>query len=124
MNAKYFGIIFFAFILLGCEKNDNSHNGKVVFYTNAQAMVNCGPFDVNIYIGDKKVGSLSNPLMEGLEPDCGGSQYTLVIQKAPGHYTCRATACSSYECLKDFEIKADSCTFVFLDISEFHQPEN
>lgn len=124
MNAKHFVIIFLAFILLSCEKTDNSLNGKVVFYTNAQAMVNCGPFDVNIYIGDKKVGSLGNPIEESIKPDCAGSQFTLIVQKAPGHYTCRATACNSHECLKDFEIKTDSCTFVFLDIREFHQPEN
>jgi hypothetical protein len=124
MNAKYFGIIFFAIILLGCEKNDNSHNGKVVFYTNAQAMVNCGPFDVNIYIGGKKAGSLSHPFLGDSVPDCVVSQYTLVVEKAPGHYSCKATACSSNECIKNFEIKADSCTFVFLDIRDFHQPVN
>jgi hypothetical protein len=122
MKAKYFGILLFLFVLPGCEKNDNSHNGRVVFYTNAQALVNCGPFDVKIYIGDKLAGSLGSPMEENTEPECAKTKYTLVIEKAPGHYTSRATACSSYEYLKDFDIKADSCTFVFLDIRKFNHP--
>ena len=114
-------LILFYSILLSCEKNESEPNGKIVFYTNAQAMLNCGPFDVNVYIDDKKVGLLGNPVFNEFQPHCSKSQFTIVINRPPGHYTCKATACGSLEWNKEIEVLEDTCLNVFLDIYSFHQ---
>jgi hypothetical protein len=120
MKVKFIGAFMFALFLLNCEKNGQLPSGKIVFYTNAQAMVNCGPFKVNVFIGDEKVGSIEEPFTEDNLPDCSNSSYTLVVHKEPGHYTCKAVGCNSLECIKSFEVVVDSCSYVFLDISDFN----
>jgi len=123
MKAKITLIFILFFSILSCEKNDNGPIGKIIFYTNAQAMLNCGPFDVDVYLDDKKVGSLSNPVFNGFEPNCSKSQFTIVVNRTPGHYTCKATACNSLEWLNEIEVSEDTCLNVFLNIDNFHQPE-
>jgi len=113
-------IIIFLIIIIGCEKNDDGTYGKIVFYTNAQAMLNCGPFDVNVYIDDKRVGSLSNPVFNNeSELNCTKSKFTIVINRPPGHYTCKATACSSLVWHNEIDVIEGTCTNVFLDIYDF-----
>jgi hypothetical protein len=124
MKLKIICFFMFTLLLLNCEKKESLPAGKVVFYTNLQAMVNCGPFKVNVFIGDKKVGSIEEPYTDDILPDCSNSAYTLVVHKEPGYYTCRAVGCATLECIKDFEVVADSCSYVFFDISDFNQSTN
>jgi len=122
-TAFILSLILFCAIL-GCEKSDNEPTGKIVFYTNAQAMLNCGPFDVDVYLEGKKVGSISNPVFNEFEPNCSKSEFTIVVNRAPGSYTCKAMACSSLEWVHEIEVTEDTCLHVFLDIYNFNQTEN
>lgn len=120
MKLKLVIVFSLTMILLNCEETESPSTGTVVFYTNAQAMLNCGPFEVNVFIGDNKVGSIDEPYIGDEQPDCSNSSYTLIVHKEPGQYNCKAIGCSSLECLKNFEVVADSCSYVFFDISEFN----
>jgi hypothetical protein len=123
MKAIIILTLILSISILSCEKNDDGPSGKIVFYTNAQAMLNCGPFDVDIYLDDKKVGSISNPVFNEFEPNCTKSQFTIVVNRTPGIYTCKATACNSLEWLNEIDVSEDTCLHVFLDINNFHQSE-
>jgi len=108
--------------LVSCEKNDE-YDGEVIFYTNAQALLNCGQFDVYVFVDGQKVGKLSQPLAL-LEtdplPNCGDPS-TLTIKKMRGKYSYSAEGECGYENLTwegDFQIVKDSCTRIFLDITE------
>jgi len=124
MKAAFILSLILFFTILSCEKSDDGPTGKIVFYTNAQAMLNCGPFDVDVYLEGKKVGSISNPVFNGFEPNCSKSEFTIVVNRAPGGYTCKATACSSLEWVHEIEVIEDTCLRVFLDIYNFNQTEN
>ncbi len=117
-------IILMAF---SCDKkDDNSNNeGKIVFYTNAQAILNCGPFNVDIYIDNDSVGSISEPYIEDTHPDCINSTLTVMLEKKTGKYNYTAKLdCGQYgEWSGEFEIIPDSCTFIYLDINQCN-PKN
>jgi len=115
----------FIFLLLGlmgagCKKDVISGNGKIVFYTNAQALLNCGPFNVNIFIDDGLVGSISKPYIEEAYPDCVNSTATLLVDKNSGKYSYTAEMnCGQYGAwVGEVEIYPDSCIYVFLDIDD------
>ena len=44
-----------------CDKEDAS--GTVLFYTNAQFLLNCGPFEVEVFINDSYAGTIELPLL-------------------------------------------------------------
>ncbi len=122
MKANFIFIIFTTLIILGsCDKkNENSTNdGKIVFYTNAQAMLNCGSFNVDVYIGDDFVGSIAEPYVNKTKPEFVNSPSTLMIKRNTGRYTYTAKIdCGQYgEWHGEFEVLSDSCTQIFLDIS-------
>lgn len=54
----------------GCKKDKESSidSTKVYFYTNAHLYVNCGPFDVNVYVDDKLCGTLRLSATEEFNP--------------------------------------------------------
>jgi hypothetical protein len=111
----------------GCEKDDNdsSKTGNVVFYTNAQAMLNCGPFNVDVYIENDSVGSISEPYVDDTYPDCINSTMTVKLENKVGiyNYTARMD-CGQYgEWKGELEILTDSCSYVFLDINNCN-PKN
>ncbi|MBN1971091.1 MAG: hypothetical protein JW870_17120 [Candidatus Delongbacteria bacterium] len=110
-----------------CDKNnDNSTEiGNVIFYTNAQALLNCGPFDVTIKINDESVGAISEAYVEDFQPNCTNTNSTLLIEKAQGSYNYTATIdCGQYgNWSGEFEIIKDSCIYVFLDINNCN-PKN
>jgi len=110
--------------LVNCEKNDKYNNdGEVSFYTNAQALLNCGNFDIYVYIDGKKIGTLSQPipiLATDKQPICG-DPLTLTIKKQIGEYVYSAEGECGYDDFKwegDFQILKDSCTKIFLDLLE------
>ena len=124
MNKVRIGIllIIILFSVINCEKNDD-YDGEVTFYTNAQALLNCGPFDIYVYVVGEKVGTLSQPLPileTDPQPNCG-DPLTLTIKKKKGDYSFSAEGECGYENLSwegDFQIMKDSCTRIFLDLTE------
>ena len=121
-QANFFSLLLLCLLLLSCSKNDDRHTGNVLFYTNAQAMVNCGPFDVEIYIDGSMEGIIKEPVTEAYDNiDCsfGTSEFVLVIEKPEGHYafTAKLTCSENAEYLGEFSAKKDSCAVVFIDLS-------
>jgi len=88
-NLKILIVSIILITLISCEKKDEyNYDGEVSFYTNAQAFLNCGEFDVDVYIDGNKIGALSKPvpiLATDKQPDCG-SPLTLTIKKEIGEY--------------------------------------
>lgn len=122
MKTNFIFIFFLTITILGsCDKKDeySTKDGKIIFYTNAQAMLNCGPFDVDVYIGNSSVGSMSEPYIDDTQPECNNSSSTLMIERKPGFYTYTAKIdCGQYgEWNDEFVVISDSCTHIFLDIS-------
>ena len=115
-------LIIILFSLVSCEKNEE-YDGEVTFYTNAQALLNCGPFNVYVYVDGEKVGALSQPLpilKTDPQPN-SGDPLTLTIKKKKGDYSFSAEGECAYENLTwegDFQIMKDSCTRIFLDLIE------
>lgn len=106
-------------LFISCEKTEDT--GQVIFYTNAQALMNCGPFDVHVLIDGREVGILSLPYtIQDDSPSCIADNIdnVLILRKTPGHYDCTATFdCSSGIIWNSsFEIKTDSCSRVFIDV--------
>lgn len=129
MKAATFVLFILSITILSCENNNEGSfennndrpSGNIVFYTNAQAILNCGPFDVDIFLNNKKLGSISKPVFNGFEPDCSRSQLTVLINQSPGTYTFKATACGSLEWSDEIEVTEGTCTYVFLDVNNFYQ---
>lgn len=123
-------ILTFLFSIMtfySCDKNDNDSfkTGNVVFYTNAQAMLNCGPFNVDVYIENDSVGSISEPYVDETYPDCINSTMTVKLENKVGIYKYSAKIdCGQYgEWKGELEILPDSCSYIFLDINNCN-PKN
>ena len=106
--------------LISCDKENNT--GKVTFYTNAQAVLNCGPFDVEIYIDNSLEGIIKEPYLPLNEtPECNSSnsETLLVIEKPEGDYefTARLTCSETLKYIGDFKVKNDSCTLVYINLT-------
>ncbi|HQB19669.1 MAG TPA: hypothetical protein PK495_03720 [Bacteroidales bacterium] len=115
---------------ISCSKIERGNNtlteslnnaGNVLFYTNAQMILNCGEFDVDIYIDNVLVGTLTRAFLPtGSVPSCNevNSEEIVKIQKKEGSYSYVALInCSNYgKCEGEFIVSKDSCTKVFLDI--------
>lgn len=84
-------VLLFSLLIFGGCKKDNgksTNQGKIVFYTNAQAMLNCGSFDETINMDGDSVGTLSEPYVEDVKPSGQESNsFTLVVEKNFGSYT-------------------------------------
>lgn len=93
--------------------------GKVVFYTNAQALLNCGPFDVDIYIDSVYVGKLNNAFVGDIQPDCTQKETTLIVEKKIGIYNFYAIPqCGDYNnWTGQLEIVNDNCIYIYLNIN-------
>ena len=100
--------------------------GKAVFYTNAQAMLDCGPFNVDIYIGEDFVGSITDFYLEESSPDCINSAKTVMVEKDMGVYEYRALAnCGQYGAWSGkVRIMSNSCSVVFLDLNDCNPKED
>lgn len=113
-------ILILVGFLISCDKENNT--GKVTFYTNAQAVLNCGPFDVEIYIDNSLEGIIKEsylPLNETPECNSSNSETLLVIEKPEGDYefTARLTCSETLKYIGDFKVKNDSCTLVYINLT-------
>ena len=113
-------ILILVGFLISCDKENNT--GKVTFYTNAQAILNCGPFDVEIYIDNSLEGIIKEPYLPLNEtPECNSSnsETLLVIEKPEGDYefTARLTCSETLKYIGDFKVKNDSCTLVYINLT-------
>ena len=122
-------IVFLSNLLpYGCTDNNDiiTQEGKIVFYTNAQAILNCGSFNVNIYIDNELVGKLHEPYLDIQKPECNNSTTTtLVLEVKVGEHKFH----TSMDCQNSnnwssvIDVYRDSCTYVYLDALDFI-PEN
>nr|WP_319509620.1 hypothetical protein [uncultured Draconibacterium sp.] len=118
----FFLLLIICSFLLSCEKDSDKNTGNVLFYTNAQAMLDCGPFDVEIYIDGALEGIIEKPVTQASENvDCsfGNSEFVLVIEKPEGDYefTAKLTCSENAEYLGEFSAKKDSCSVVYIDLT-------
>ncbi|MBN2519931.1 MAG: hypothetical protein JXB17_05465 [Bacteroidales bacterium] len=120
MKNKFYLLFLLVAFFLSCEKEDDF--GTVTFYTNAQFALNCGPFDVEIYIDSSLVGILEEPFLPISEtPECNvnSSKTILTINKPEGEYkfSARLTCSETLKYLSDFKVKKDSCSLVYIDLT-------
>ena len=95
----------------GCKKDEESSADltKVYFYTNAHLYVNCGAFDVNVYVDDKLCGTMQNSVLP-LEVE---------VEKNREHTYKAVSECGTSKELKgEFCFSDDECHSVFLDFYE------
>ncbi len=121
----------------GCKKDKESSidSTKVYFYTNAHLYVNCGPFDVNVYVDDKLCGTLRlsapeefNPCEKGedeffhedeVEKIEDGFFLEVEVEKNREHTYKAVSECGISKELKgEFCFSDDECHSVFLDFYE------
>lgn len=126
IKNKHVFLFLFTLLLIGCsckkEKYDvDNFYGHVIFYTNAQFILNCGDFDVDIYMDSIKVGTIEKSFLPvDSVPSCEteDTTTTFILEKETGIYNYNAyCSCSNYgKWTGIFEIIKDSCTIVFLNI--------
>src|SRR5690554_6189277 len=101
----FLGVI--TLIVTSCTDIDSTQvltadKAKIVFYTNAQAILNCGEFDVNIFVDNIPVGKLSRPYLPlntvpTIEDKTDESPGILTIQENVGQHDYHAEFdCSNY----------------------------
>lgn len=119
--------LLIAFMIFNCcDKNESESNikyGYVLFYTNAQFLLNCGDFDVNVYINDSKKGVINKPYLPlDSIPSCEttDTNTALKLKMEVGTYNYYA----DFYCSKNnqwtgnFDIKENSCTIIYLSLSQ------
>ncbi|WP_430812948.1 MULTISPECIES: hypothetical protein [unclassified Carboxylicivirga] len=108
-----------------CDKDEENSDdfGNVVFYSNAQALLNCGPFDIQIMIGNDSIGVISEAYVEETQPNCLNSNSTLMIERKVGTYNYSAYAdCGQYGSWSgELKVEKDGCVKIFLDLNESNQ---
>ncbi len=114
-----------ALLIFSCSNRDDiipegqdKPKSRLVFYTNAQAILNCGPFDVDVFVDSVPVGSISYPYIKDELPGCIQSDYTLLVEKDTGTYSYFAKAtCNNYiQWSGTIHAKKDSCSKIFFDM--------
>jgi hypothetical protein len=108
------------FFLTACEKDQNK--GRVTFYTNAQYVLNCGPFDVEIYIDNSLIGVIKESYLPlDSTPECYSlsNERLLSLEEPEGDYefTARLTCSETLKYLGNFRVKKDSCSLVYIDLT-------
>ncbi len=122
MRKIYSISVFIILALISCDKGKDESTGKVTFYTNAQAVLNCGSFDVEIYIDNSMEGTIKEPyppLDDAPECNSKSSETLLVIEKPEGDYefTARLTCSETLKYMGEFRVKKDSCSLVYIDLT-------
>lgn len=117
-----FILLIISSFMISCQKDNDEGTSKVLFYTNAQAMLNCGSFDVEIYIDGSLEGIIKKPLTqedENIDCNYGNSDFILILEKPEGNYsfTAKLTCSEALEYLGEFTVKNDSCSVVFIDLT-------
>ncbi len=107
-----------------CSDTNKSEDeyGYVLFYTDAQFMLNCGQFDVRVAVNDDKVGCLQFPFLPiDSIPNCNNvdSLTTLILEMKPGRYDYRGDCeCGTeYSWNGEFRIYQGECTKVKLSLA-------
>jgi hypothetical protein len=118
----FLSLLTIVIFLKGCDKENDENTGRVTFYTNAQAVMNCGSFDVEIYIDNSLEGIIKKPnLPLDNTPECNSknSETLLVIYKPEGNYefTARLTCSETLKYMGEFKVKKDSCSLVYIDLT-------
>lgn len=98
---------------------NNVGYGEIIFYTDAQLGVNCGFFDVEVFMNYDLVGSISMPYETVSNLD---STTAVFLDKKAGKYIYTAKiGCGSWDhdnWVGEVEVYQDSCIFVFLDFND------
>jgi hypothetical protein len=107
-----------------CEKDKETV--KILFYTNAQLVTNCGSFNVNVYVDDKLVGTLqtaysakSTSISCDTKDEDGGI-LAVEVEKGKEHTYIAIGDCKTNMirtgafCLSDFD-----CMSIFIDYSDY-----
>lgn len=119
---KLISVLLILAAFASCKKDDNKEcQTKVLFYTNAQMIVNCGPFGVDVYVDDKLCGTLENAYSDKRlslpcdVKDTDGSILAVDVEK--GKHTIKAVGgCSADMLLKSIiDIPDGDCVTFFLD---------
>lgn len=133
MKPKFLISILAFCAFTNCTKSDgdsidkeSSKAGKIIFYTNVQAMLNCGVFDVNVYVDSILVGNISEPYIENNYPDCRDTSYSLLFNTDTGYHSIYAEiSCGQYGFWsKEISVNSDECNYCFLDFNECNLIEN
>lgn len=121
-------ICLLSLIFLGsCDEKEHdlliNDYGSVLFYTDAQFLVNCGQFDIDVYINDSFAGKIKKPFLPiDSAPTCESenSDSVLKIKMNAGTYNYSANFyCSDkMQWSGNFDIKKDCCTKIFLDLNQ------
>jgi hypothetical protein len=122
MKRNFIITILIFIALINCSEDNDEYTGKVAFYTNAQTVLNCGSFDVEIYVNNSLIGTIEEPYLPLDEtPECNSntSETLLVIEKPEGDYefTARLTCSETLKYMGDFKVKKDSCSLVYIDLT-------
>ncbi|NOU59653.1 hypothetical protein [Marinifilum caeruleilacunae] len=126
-QLKFFSILsFLILILIGCSDDDpilelkDTRTGQLLFYTDIQAMANCGEFDVIIQINQDSVGVLHKPYLANTLPERSSSDTTLLLSLDVGKVNYKAL----FPCgnggywTNEVEVLPDSCIYIFLDVDD------
>ena len=117
-------LILAAFASCKKDKETSSDSTKVFFYTNAQMILNCGPFNVDVYVDDKLCGTLENAYSDKRVSlpcdvkDTNGAILAVDVEQGKEH-TWKAVANCGIEmtCRGGFCISEDGCQTIFIDFS-------
>lgn len=115
-------LILTAFASCKKDKETSSDSTKVFFYTNAQMILNCGPFNVDVYVDDKLCGTLENPYSDKElsipcdTKDTDGAILAVDVEQGKEH-TWKAVANCGIEmtCRGGFCTSEDGCQTIFID---------
>jgi hypothetical protein len=133
MKKLIFLIAFFSAIVLftSCSE-DNSNDGKnnivdvektqLLFFTNAQFLVNCGMFDVEIYIDSVYKGKIEMPYYGSSEPDCIQTESTLLVElennkQSKIKYIAKGLGCNMV-LEEEVIIEPNVCNKIFIDFAK------
>lgn len=113
-----------------CKKDDNKDQTKVLFYTNAQLIVNCGPFNVDVYVDDKLCGTLENAYSDKRVSlscdveDTNGAILAVEVEKGNHKFKAVGGCSDDMICLGEFNVTDDDCQTVFLDFYYLYDPKD
>jgi hypothetical protein len=107
-----------------CKKDKECNDQvKVMLYTNAQMIVNCGPFNVDVYVDDKLVGTLENPYSDKEVSipcdvkDENGRILAVEIEQGKHKYKAVGDCGTNMVCSDEFNVANNDCQSVFIDFN-------
>lgn len=100
--------------------------GTVVFYTNIQAILNCGAFDVDIYIDGVYEGKLEFPLLPlDSIPDCNAddnlTSFKIELPVGEHEYEAKASCLEYIDTSGIFTVNQGGCTIIHAESGEIEK---